>query len=35
MYYVFPQLTEEPSAFENETLSRELRAFILNGLRKC
>ncbi|MBC8424717.1 TetR/AcrR family transcriptional regulator [bacterium] len=35
MYYVFPQLTEEPSAFENETLSCELRAFILNGLRKC
>lgn len=35
MYYVFPQLTGEPSAFENETLSRELRAFILNGLRKC
>ncbi len=35
MYYVFPELTEEPSAFENETLSRELRAFILNGLRKC
>jgi AcrR family transcriptional regulator len=35
MYYVFPELTEEPSAFENETLSRELRAFILSGLRKC
>ncbi len=33
MYYVFPELTNEPSAFENETLSRELRAFILNGIR--
>ncbi|MBU0741115.1 TetR/AcrR family transcriptional regulator [bacterium] len=33
MYYVFPELTSEPSAFENETLSRELRAFILNGIR--
>ena len=33
MYYVFPELTNEPSAFDNKTLSRELRAFILNGLR--
>jgi len=33
MYYVFPQLTSEPGAFENKTLSRELRAFILNGIR--
>lgn len=33
MYYVYPEMTGEASALENETLSRELRAFILNGLR--
>jgi len=33
MYYVYPDMTGEPGALENKTLSRELRAFILNGLR--
>ena len=33
MYYVYPEMTGEPGALENPTLSRELRAFILNGLR--
>ncbi len=33
MYYVYPEMTGQPSALENKALSRELRAFILNGLR--
>ncbi len=33
MYYVYPEMLGEASALENKTLSRELRAFILNGLR--
>ena len=33
MYYVYPDLTGEKSALENRALARELRAFILDGLR--
>ncbi len=33
MYYVYPEMTGRPGALEDPTLSRELRAFILNGLK--
>ena len=33
MYYVFPKMTGEKSALDNPVLARELRAFIINGLR--
>lgn len=33
MYYVRPDMTGEKSALDNPTLARELRAFIINGLR--
>ena len=33
MYYVHPGITERVSALENPTLARELRAFVINGLR--
>ena len=33
MYYVRPDLTGEEGALDNPTLARELRAFIISGLR--
>jgi hypothetical protein len=33
MYYVFPKMTGEKSALDNPVLARELRAFIIHGLR--
>ncbi|MBK9304246.1 MAG: TetR/AcrR family transcriptional regulator [bacterium] len=33
MYYMFPQMTGRPSAFEDPVLASELRAFIIHGIR--
>jgi len=33
MYYVYPKMTGQKSALDNPVLAREVRAFIINGLR--